>query len=111
MSLMGIPIATNLTDITSLTSVNTGSVAYVNDQKSIYIYNGTNWIKILNNAPVITNETLVEDTNYIYVSVKINTNDWMVTRFHRSDINTETSAMGNGTQPTTLVAISALTYN
>ncbi len=108
---MGIPIATNLTDLTSLTGVNTGSIAYADDQKSLYIYDGTNWIKLLDNSPVITNETLVEDADYIYVSVRISTNDWMVTRFHRNDINAETSAMGTGAQPTTLAAISALTYN
>lgn len=108
---MGIPIAANLTDLTSLTGVNKGSIAYADDQKSLYIYDGTNWIKLLDNSPVITNETLVEDANYIYVSVRISTNDWMVTRFHRNDINAETSAMGTGTQPTTLAAISALTYN
>ncbi len=110
-SLLGIPVVTNLTEITVLTGVNTGAIAYVDNEKSLYIYNGTNWVKILDNSPVITNEILVEDTNFIYISVRINTNNWMVTRFHKNDINTETSAMGTGTQPTILSAISALTYN
>ena len=110
-SLLGIPVVTNLTEITVLTGVNTGAIAYVDNEKSLYIYNGTNWVKILDNSPVITNEILVEDTNFIYISVRINTNNWMVTRFHKNDINTETSAMGTGTQPTILSAISTLTYN
>lgn len=110
-SLLGMPVVTNLSEITSLTGVTKGAVAYVDNEKSLYIYNGTNWVKILDNSPIITNEILVEDANYIYVSVRINTNNWMVTRFHRNDINTETNAMGTGAQPTILTAISALTYN
>lgn len=111
-SLLVIPVASNLTELTNITTATTGSIAYVNDiSKDLYIYNGTDWIKVLDNSPVITNETIVENTDYIYVSVLIDATDWMVTRYHRADINTETNAMGTGTQPTTLVAIAALTYN
>ncbi|CAL2090589.1 conserved protein of unknown function [Tenacibaculum sp. 190524A02b] len=110
-NLMGVPVVPNLTDATGITGANNGNMVYVDAEKSMYIYDGANWVKILNNAPVITNELLFEDNDYIYVSVRINTNDWMVSRYHKSDINTETLAMGTGTQPTTLVAVAALTYN
>lgn len=110
-SLMGIPMVTNLSEITTLTAVNKGQVAYVDAEKSLYIYNGTDWAKILDNSPKITNETLREDSNFIYVSVKIETNNWMVTRYHKNDINVETIAMGVGVQPTTLSSVSSLTYN
>ncbi len=111
-SLLVIPVASNLAELTNITTANVGSIAYVNDtSKELYVYNGSSWIKVLDNSPVITNEVLVEDIDYIYVSVLINGTSWMVTRYHRIDINTETSAMGTGTQPTALAAIAALTYN
>lgn len=111
-SLLVIPVASNLAELTNITTANVGSIAYVNDtSKELYVYNGSSWIKVLDNSPVITNEVLVEDTDYIYVSVLINGTSWMVTRYHRVDINTETSAMGTGTQPTALAAIATLTYN
>lgn len=110
-NLMGVPIASSLTDITGLSGVNNGSLVYVDSEKSMYIYNNTSWVKVIDNSPVITNEIMVEDDDYLYVSVLIDGTDWQVTRFHKNDINTETTASGNGTQPTTLTAIAALTYN
>ena len=110
-SLMGLPSVTNLTDITSLTGVNNGSLAFVINEQSVYVYNGTAWNKLNSNANTITNEILLEDTNFIYVSVLINGTNWMVTRYHKNSLNTETLAMGAGAQPTTLAAVTALTFS
>ena len=110
-SLMGIPTATDLNELITITSPRKGSIAYVDSEKSLYIYNDANWVRILDNSPVITNEILLEDDDYIYISVFIDATSWMVTRYHKNDINTETSAMGTGAQPISLLAITALTYN
>lgn len=112
-SLMGLPVAQDVSELTSIVTPAKGSIAFSDADNSIYVYDETNtrWVKVLDNSPVITNEVLVEDDDYIYVSVFINSTDWMVTRYHKNDINAETTAMGSGVQPTTLVVIAALTYN
>lgn len=111
-SVFGLPSTATLTNLTSLTGFDKGNLAYVEDVDQIYMFNGTSWIIVTNENTndKIDNELFFEDTNYYYVSVLINTTDWMVTRYDRSNINTEANAMGTGTQPADLTTVAALPY-
>lgn len=112
-SLMGLPTVPTLGDVNTLTGVNPGNIVYIEDINKIYTFNGTAWVEILDETKKIIaeNELLFEDVNYYYVSIIINTSDWMVTRFNKANINDEGNASGTGTQPNTLVACTGLTYN
>ncbi|WP_299840325.1 hypothetical protein [uncultured Tenacibaculum sp.] len=98
--------------ITALTTVES-IIAYSTDEKIFYYYDGTKWVKLFseNSKVIVDNELFFEDTNYYYISVKINSSDWMVSRFSKTDLNDEAFAMGNGTQPSSLVTITALTFS
>ena len=111
-SVMGIPSATTLTDVTSQTGFAEGNLVYVADVNKIYIFDGTQWVEMLDSTSrnTITNELYFEDATYYYVSVVVNGADWMVTRYDRTNINTEANAMGTGAQPSDLTTVSGLTY-
>lgn len=111
-SVMGIPSTTTLTDVTSQTGFSEGNLVYVTDVNKIYIFDGTQWVEMLDSTArnTITNELYFEDATYYYVSVVVNASDWMVTRYDRSNINTEDNAMGTGAQPSDLATVSGLTY-
>ncbi|CAL2055226.1 hypothetical protein [Tenacibaculum sp. 190524A05c] len=98
--------------ITALTTVES-IIAYSTDEKIFYYYDGTNWIKLFsdNTKVVVDNELFFENTNYYYISVRINTTSWMVSRFSKTDLNDETFSMGTGTQPTDLTTITGLTFS
>ena len=109
---MGLPTTANLTDVSSLTGVSQGNIVYIENEDALYIFDGTNWKAILDSesSDDISNELFFEDVNYYYVSVAVNTTDWMVTRYDRTDINTEGNAMGTGAQPADLATLAGLTY-
>ncbi len=98
--------------ITALTTVES-IIAYSTDEKIFYYYDGTKWVKLFseNSKVIVDNELFFEDTNYYYISVRINSSDWMVSRFSKTDLNDEAFAMGNGTQPNSLATITALTFS
>lgn len=60
---------------------------------------------------LVQNELLFEDADYFYVSMKINTNNYLVTRYDKTDLNKEKEAIGTGTQPADLTTVQGLTYN
>ncbi len=114
-SVMGIPSTPQLTDLTGapVTEVfRKGNFAFVEDQNTFYFYDGTQWVSILdtNSKTIVENELFFEDSNFYYVSVIVNTTNWMVSRFSRTDLNTEAFSMGNGAQPSDLATISGLTF-
>lgn len=114
-SVMGIPITPQLTDLTGTPATvvfQKGSFVFVEDQNTFYYYDGSNWVSILNgnNKNVITNELFFEDTNFYYVSVIVNGTNWMVSRFSKTDLNTEAFSMGTGLQPNDLATITSLIY-
>jgi hypothetical protein len=88
-------------------------IAYSTDEKIFYYYDGSKWVKLFseNSKVIVDNELFFEDSNYYYISVRINTTSWMVTRLSRTNLNDETFSMGTGTQPTDLTAITALTFS
>ncbi len=88
-------------------------IAYSTDEKIFYYYDGTTWVKLFseNTQIIVDNELFFEDTNYFYVSVRINATDWMVSRFSRTDLNDEAFAMGTGAQPADLTTITGLTFS
>ena len=98
-----------ITAITTIESV----IAYSTDEKLFYYYDGTKWVKLFseNSKIIVDNELFFEDSNYYYISVRINSTDWMVSRFSRTNLNDETFAMGTGTQPADLATISGLTFS
>lgn len=111
-SVMGIPTTDTLSDVTSVSGFAEGNMVYISDEDTLYVFDGANWVAFLdsNSKDNIDNELIFEDANYYYVSVAVNTTDWMVTRYDRSDINAEASAMGTGAQPSDLASVSGLSY-
>jgi len=111
-SVMGLPTAPTLTDVTSLSGFSQGNIIYIEDEDTLYFFDGVNWLAFLDTSSrdSIDNELFFEDVDYYYVSVIVNSSDWMVTRYDRTDINVENSAMGAGTQPADLTTVSGLTY-
>ncbi|SNR15358.1 hypothetical protein [Tenacibaculum jejuense] len=98
-----------ITSITTTESV----IAYSTDEKIFYYYDGTKWVKLFseNSKVIVDNELFFEDANYYYVSVRINSTDWMVSRFSRTNLNDEAFAMGSGTQPADQATVIGLTYS
>ncbi|WP_075344597.1 hypothetical protein [Tenacibaculum agarivorans] len=99
-------------EITALTTTES-IMAYSTNEKIFYYYDGSKWVKLFsdNTKVIVDNELFFEDSNYYYVSVRINTTDWMVSRFSKTNLNDETFAMGTGTQPNDLTTITGLTYS
>ncbi len=60
---------------------------------------------------LVQNELAFEDDDYLYISMKINTNDYLVIRYNKTDLNIEKEASGTGTQPSDLQTVQGLTYN
>lgn len=58
----------------------------------------------------VSNEQCYQDDNYYYVSMKINSNEYKVVRYDKTDVNVEEVSEGTGTQPNTLVIIQGLVY-
>lgn len=110
-NLMGMPRATTISELNNIQSPDTGSIAYVDDEKSIYLFDSQKWIRLLSNSPLITNELIFDNEDFIYVSVVVNDTNWLVTRYHKDDINTETIALGSGSQPASLPEVAGLSYN
>ncbi|AUC14584.1 hypothetical protein BTO06_05285 [Tenacibaculum sp. SZ-18] len=88
-------------------------IVYSTDEKIFYYYDGSKWVKLFseNSKVIVDNELFFEDSNYYYISVRINTTSWMVTRLSRISLNDETYSSGTGTQPTDLTTITALTFS
>ena len=102
-------------DRTSIPSsdLNAGMVVMDNTDKKVYFFDGTKWVAILDNASktIVENELFFQDTNFCYISMQINTTDYRVVRYNKTDVNIEAVAFASGAQPTTLTACQALTYN
>jgi len=109
---IGVPTTSTLTNITTGTGYTQGNIMYVEDESNYYFFDGIKWTRILNedSKTIVENELFFEDTNFYYVSTKINTTNWMVSRFSKTNFNIENFAMGSGTQPSDLPTITSLTY-
>ncbi len=111
-SLMSLPTVADNTEMLTISGANSGAILYNISEEEIFMFNGSNWVKILsdNSKDVVDNELFFEDTNYYYVSVRMNTTDWMVSRYSKTDLNIEDVSMGSGSQPADLTTVTGLTY-
>jgi len=104
----------------SVTTPTAGMVVFDNTNNNMLVYNGTEWVEPFNK--VVTNEQIFDGADegsgtfddFYYVSMLIN-NTWQVTRYSRSNVNTEQIAnVGNNssqtTQPTTVATCAGLNY-
>ena len=89
-----------------------GTLVYDSDQKSLLVFNDTEWVTIPNASEktTISNELFFEDTNYYYISMSKNSSSWIVTRYSRANPNLEARATGTNAQPSTLADCVPLTY-
>jgi len=79
--------------------------------QGFYYWNGTQWANIATKVRKVDNELYFEDTNFRYISLRVNTTDWEVIRYSKISINTEAYTSGTGAQPSVLTDIQALTFN
>lgn len=111
--LIGINTATTV-EIAAIpkTNVSEGSLIYNSDLKSLLHFNNSEWVIVSDegNRTKISNELIFDDTTYYYVSMTRNTTKWIVIRYDKSNINAETMASGEGSQPLTLAECIPLTY-
>ncbi len=99
-------------DMNSITTPFEGSLAYSLDDSTIYVFDGSIWASLKGFKPqLVENELYFEDDDYHYVSLQIETTDYLVKRYAKDDINDEGEASGTGAQPTDLVTIQGLTFN
>ncbi|MFA9289603.1 MAG: hypothetical protein ACEQSF_00040 [Solirubrobacteraceae bacterium] len=72
---------------------------------------GTNATGDIISKPAISNELFFDDTNFYYVSMKIEATNYKVVRYNKNDVNDEKNASASGTQTTTLSTVQSLTYS
>ena len=58
----------------------------------------------------VSNEQCYQDVNFYYVTMKINTNEYKVVRYDKTDINVEEVSEGVGAQPNNLITVQGLVY-
>jgi len=109
-SLVSIHEVSDTTVMNQIIAVANGSLIYNNDDESIYVWQGKNWIPSTNYTE-IDNEIFLEDDDYFYVSLKVGSGSFKVVRYDRSDHNQEAVSEGSGTQPIDLISVQSLTYN
>ncbi len=133
-SLFGLPKAST-TEMNSISLPNEGSILYNTTIKGLYFRDDSTWqmltpikdittidpfLTINNSNSVfeitttfkdVNSELMFEDDDYCYVSMIESGTEYLVIRYDKTDVNVEARSTGTGSQPNTLAAVQALTYN
>jgi hypothetical protein len=101
------------TNISTYNTASEGDYYQVTGNPELYIGMQNGSLKIVSDfqPKKVENELFFEDNSFYYVSMRINTNDFKVIRYNKTDLNDEQEASGTATQPNTLALVQGLTYN